>query len=362
MSNELSEKSKQPEKDRLILPEIDGADKAIAGICVSRAREIYSESFPGKVKERLDAELDLIIKNGYSGIFLIAQKLVRKANDDGYTAGLRSGAGAALVSYLLGITEFDPLDYNIPFECFFGLEGERTPVFDLSFSEDYTEAACKYLQELLGKDSVIKLDAAGLKSLTMLKKLEDLTGADAKNIPLDDEETLTRFINADTLDIPLFESDCIRSMIKTAKPKSFDDFIKIFAASRGADVWDDNAENLIISETAALSEIIAARDEIMTYLTDIGVSREQACGIMNNVRRGLGLTREHEDIMTNAGVPDWYIESCKKIKFLSPKADSVGDMMISFRIAWFKAHYPEAFYKVYEALKQVLKKELEERL
>ena len=184
---------------------------------------------------------------------------------------------------------------------------------------------------------------------TMIQKLEELTGIDAKTIQLDDAKTLAMLISADTLGVPEFESEHVRDMIKMACPKTFDDFVKIIGLSRGADVWNGNAENLIKSGTATISEVIALRDEIMTYLTGIGICNATAYEIMESVRRGRGLSAEHERIMTESGAPEWYVESCKKITYLFPKAPAVAYTVASFRIAWFKAHYPEAFSRAQNA-------------
>jgi DNA polymerase-3 subunit alpha (Gram-positive type) len=180
---------------------------------------------------------------------------------------------------------------------------------------------------------------------TMLKKLGALTGIDAAAVALDDIETLNMFAGGDTLGE--FEDPLVREMIRVARPKTFDDYVQISGLHHGAGVWFDNAEELIKSGVATISEVIALRDEIMIFLMDKGIGREVAFGIMEQVRKGRGLTLEQEDTMKNAGVPDWYIGSCQKINYLFPKAHVVGYTMMTFRLGWYKAHYPREFYEVY---------------
>ena len=321
---------------------IERADNEMAKVCNSRLTELYGDNPPRHVKERLDFELNSIFENGYAVLYMIAQKLVEKSNDAGYMVGSRGCVGASLVAYLLGITEIDPIKYDIPFETLSGIDGNKMPDIVLNVSGDYQTSIHKYAEEVFGKDK-LKFGILGHDSPTIIKKLEDLTGVDARTIPLDDVKTLDMLINTDALGVPEFGDDDVRDIMKIAEPKTFDDFVKILGLSYGTGVWRDNAEPLIRTGAATVSEVIALRDEIMVYLMSRGISRQVAYEIMENVRMGRRLSKGFEDIMTKSGVPEWFIQSCNKIGYLFPKAHAVAYAMMSFRVAWFKAHHPEVF-------------------
>ena len=327
---------------------IENADSNIAAICSALAIEVYGSRLPDIVKERLDAELGSIIENGFSFLYMIAYMSVEKSRAAGYPVCASGSVGASVVAYLLGISDFDPIAFSIPFETFGGLHGEKWPYFTLQFSDVYLDGNQSYLEEILEYHKPESMEASSIyllrrDTLTTIHKLEELTGVDANSIPLDDEKTLHLLANADTVGIPLFEEEDAREMIRIAKPQSFDDFIRIAGLSFGTDTWFDNAENLIKSDSATIAEVISSRDELMLYLMEKGVCRERAFAIMENIRKGKGLAVEDRDRMKESGVPEWYVESCGKIQYLFPKAHAVAHTMLAFRLAWYKAHYPEAF-------------------
>lgn len=210
--------------------------------------------------------------------------------------------------------------------------------------------------------NLLKLDELGHDDPTVIKMLEDLTGHDAKTIPLDDPETLSLFTSnkalklregADigtplgTYGIPEFGTKFVRQMLIDTKPKTFSELARISGLSHGTDVWLGNAQDLIRDGYCDLSHSICARDDIMIYLIACGVEEEHSFKIMESVRKGKGLKPEDEAAMREANVPEWYIDSCKKIKYMFPKAHAVAYVMMGFRVAWFKVHYPEAYYAAY---------------
>ncbi|WP_206810235.1 PolC-type DNA polymerase III [Paradesulfitobacterium ferrireducens] len=208
---------------------------------------------------------------------------------------------------------------------------------------------------------LVKLDILGHDDPTVIKMLEDLTGVDAKKIPLDDRETMSLFASPEALGvteeeirsktgtygIPEFGTKFVRQMLEDTKPKSFSDLVRISGLSHGTDVWLSNAQDLVRAGTATISEIIACRDDIMVYLIYKGLEPGRAFKIMEGVRKGKGLKPEDIEEMKAHDVPDWYIESCQKIKYMFPKAHAVAYVTMAFRIAWFKLHYPEAFYATF---------------
>ena len=210
--------------------------------------------------------------------------------------------------------------------------------------------------------NLLKLDELGHDDPTVIKMLEDLTGHDAKTIPLDDPETLSLFTSnkalklregADigtplgTYGIPEFGTKFVRQMLIDTKPKTFSELARISGLSHGTDVWLGNAQDLIRAGYCDLSHSICTRDDIMIYLIACGVEEEHSFKIMESVRKGKGLKPEDEAAMREANVPEWYIDSCKKIKYMFPKAHAVAYVMMGFRVAWFKVHYPEAYYAAY---------------
>ena len=211
------------------------------------------------------------------------------------------------------------------------------------------------------EENLLKLDMLGHDDPTMIRMMEDMTGVDAKTIPLDDKNTMSIFTSSKVLGyendkilgptgavaIPEFNTRFTRGMLMDTMPTRFDTLCRLSGFSHGTDVWLGNAKDLITSKTATVDSTIGCRDDIMIYLISCGLPEKRAFKIMEAVRKGRGLPEGAEQEMINAGVPDWYIGSCKKIKYLFPKAHAVAYVMMAFRIAWFKVYHPLAFYSAY---------------
>ena len=211
------------------------------------------------------------------------------------------------------------------------------------------------------EENLLKLDMLGHDDPTMIRYMEDITGVDAKTIPLDDPKTMSIFTSSKVLGyendpilgptgavaVPEFNTRFTRGVLLDTMPKKFDFLVRISGYTHGTDVWLGNARDLITSKTTTVDGTIGCRDDIMLYLISMGLPEKRAFKIMEMVRKGKGLPDGAEEEMKAAGVPDWYIGSCKKIKYLFPKAHAVAYVMMAFRIAWFKVYHPLAFYAAY---------------
>jgi DNA polymerase-3 subunit alpha (Gram-positive type) len=207
---------------------------------------------------------------------------------------------------------------------------------------------------------LLKLDILGHDDPTMLKMLYDLTGVNPIEIPLDDKQTKSLFLSNESLNlkgdigttlgtygIPEFGTKFVMEMLIATKPNEFADLVRISGLSHGTDVWLNNANDYIKNGKATIKEVIATRDDIMVYLMHKGLDASDAFSIMEKVRKGKGLSDEHEEKMIQNNVPKWYIESCKKIKYMFPKAHAVAYVIMAFRVAYYKVHYPLAYYAAY---------------
>ena len=213
--------------------------------------------------------------------------------------------------------------------------------------------------------NLLKFDMLGHDDPTVIRMLQDITGVDPKTIPLDDKETMSIFSSTEALGIkpeqidskvgtfgvPEFGTRFVRDMLVETLPKTFEELVRISGLSHGTDVWTNNAQDLVKAGTATLSEAICTRDDIMTYLINSGLPAQDSFKIMESVRKGKGLSPEQEELMKEKGVPDWYIDSCKKIKYMFPKAHAVAYVTMAFRIAWFKVHIPLAYYATYFSIR-----------
>lgn len=354
-------------------PKIKNSKEIIKETCYNRAHELYGKTLPKEVKERLELELNSIIDNDFETIYLIYSELVKYSNEMGYKVSSRGCVGNSLVACLLGITDIDPIYYNLPFEVFAGKDYDKKPDINLNFSSKIQTKILQYSQRKFG---LYKLNILGHNDPTMLHELEKETNTDSNKIDLGDKKTLELFLHANDSaypismnGIPEFASDFVKNMIQIAKPKNFNDLVCISALSHGTDVWLHNALLLVEQEGKKVDEVISNRDDMFNYLLDNGIDRKLVYDIVEFVRKGRASKarskssfvfvdkdkykeyntkwNEYKKIMQEHNIPDWYINSAEKIKYMFPKAHSISYTTVAFKIAWYKVHYPKAFYKVY---------------
>ena len=208
---------------------------------------------------------------------------------------------------------------------------------------------------------LLKLDILGHDDPTVLRMLQDITGLDPKTIPLNDKKVLSLFTSPEALGVTKEELECevgsyglpefgtkfVRQMLVDTQPQTFSDLVRISGLSHGTDVWLNNAQYFIKEGYTTLRDCIATRDDIMVYLMYKGVAPKTAFTIMESVRKGKGLTEEFEKTMKENNVEDWYIESCKRIKYMFPKGHAVAYVMMAVRVAYYKVYYPLAYYATY---------------
>ncbi|RRK11183.1 PolC-type DNA polymerase III [Lactiplantibacillus garii] len=487
----------RPVKDKLYTPRMAGAEAEIKKLTMDRAHAWYGDPLPEIVQARVDKELKSIIGNGFSVIYLIAQRLVFKSNKDGYLVGSRGSVGSSLVATLSGITEVNPMpphyrcpncqyskfytnnEYgsgydlppkdcpecgtnmvrdgqNIPFETFLGFYGNKVPDIDLNFSGDYQPIAHNYTKVLFGEknvyragtigtvadktgygyvkgyerdteqnirtaeidrlakgmtgvkrttgqhpagiivvpdymdiydftpvqypaddqtaawqtthfdfhsihDNILKIDILGHDDPTMIRMLQDLSGIKPESIPPVDPNVMKIFSSPEvlgvtedqifsktgTLGIPEFGTRFVRGMLEETHPSTFNELLQISGLSHGTDVWLGNAEELIKDGTVTLAEVIGCRDNIMTDLIHYGMESDMSFQIMEHVRKGRGIPDEWQQAMKDANVPDWYIESCLKIKYMFPRAHAAAYILMALRVAYFKVYFPLVYYSAY---------------
>ena len=234
---------------------------------------------------------------------------------------------------------------------------EITPLQHPADNKDSGVVTTHFEYHAIG-DQLVKLDILGHDDPTVIKELEDMTGIKAADIKLNDPDTMRIFSGVEplgvtpeilgttvgTYGIPEFGTRFVRQMLEATRPTTFSELVRISGLSHGTDVWIHNAQSLIENNTAKLNEVICTRDDIMGYLIFKGVEKKTAFKIMESVRKGKGLKPPEVDIIRQHEVPDWYINSCQKIKYMFPKAHAVAYVTMAFRIAYCKVNYPLAFY------------------
>lgn len=303
-----------------------GEDYTFRAGTISAYAEKNSLGLVSSYFEKLDTNRPLVEK----------QRLAEKIVGVKQTTGQHPG-GMVVVPNDYEIYDFTPVQYPANKRK----EGVITTHFDFNSMHD----------------TLLKLDILGHDDPSMLKLLSDWTGVDVTTIPIPDPKVMSLFEGVEvlgiesedeaevgTIGIPEMGTFIVRDMIREAKPKSYDNIIQLSGLSHGTGVWAGNAQDLIRDGTCTIDNVIGCRDGIMTTLLSYDLPKEDAFAIMERVRKGRGMTPEQEKLMLSCDVPKWYIESCRKIQYMFPRAHAVAYTISALRIAWFKVYYPEEYY------------------
>ncbi|HZK46618.1 MAG TPA: PolC-type DNA polymerase III [Atopostipes sp.] len=300
------------------------------GTIAERTAYGYVKGYEGDMQKRYrGAEIDRLVK-GITG--------VRR------TTGQHPG-GIIVVPDYMDVFDFTPIQYPA--------NDQESEWFTTHFDFHSIE------------DNLLKLDILGHDDPTMIRMLEDLSGIPAKDIPLNDPDVMSLFkgpevmgVTAEqiysktgTLGVPEFGTPFVREMLEQTKPETFSELLQISGLSHGTDVWLGNAQELIKKHDIPLSDVIGTRDDIMVYLQYKGVEDSMAFNIMEFVRKGRGIPDEWQAAMRENEVPEWYIESCLKIKYMFPKAHAAAYIIMALRIAYFKVHYPLFYYATFFSIR-----------
>ncbi|MDL2281299.1 PolC-type DNA polymerase III, partial [Selenomonadales bacterium OttesenSCG-928-I06] len=310
--------------------ELFGRDNVFRAGTIATIAEKTAYGFARKYCE----ENSIIARNAF------LNKLVSGCTGVKRTTGQHPG-GLMVVPSDMNIHEFTPIQYPA--------DDKNSSTITTHF--DYHSISSR----------LVKLDLLGHDDPTVIKMLEDITGIDAKKIPFDDKATMSLFSSTEALGIksedinstvgtfgvPEFGTRFVRQMLEETKPTKFSELVRISGFSHGTDVWIGNAQELIKNNVAKLSEAISARDDIMVYLIQNGIDRQLAFKVMEDVRKGKGIKYDDVEILQANNIPEWYIDSCQKIKYMFPKAHAAAYVMMAVRIAYCKVHYPLAFYASY---------------
>ena len=488
-------------------PVIENSDNELRTACYNKFQEIYGDNPPKDFKDRLDMELDMIIKNGYSVMYISAKRIIDESVRSGYLVGSRGSVGSSFAATMAGISEVNPLpphyicphckhvEYNteetnqyfnatafdmpdkicpicgkemnkdgvnIPFETFLGVPGgkPKEPDIDLNFATEYQSQAHGYTKKIFGEDHVfkagtistykgrnafayvkqyceenskkenkaeknrltngivrvkkttgqhpggmivvpddeeiytfvpiqypgnkedkgltthfdyhkidenlLKLDMLGHDTPSIIKRLYDLTKVDPLTVKFYDDKVMELFkstksigiepkdiggLSLGTLSVPEFGTTTAMKTLLVAKPQTVADLIRISGLSHGENVWQGNAEELIKNNIAKLEDCVCCRDDIMLYLSNKGMDKSLAFSISERVRKGNGLTSDYVIAMEDLKVPDWYIESCEKIKYMFPKAHAAAYVITALRIAYYKVYFPAEYYAAFFSVK-----------
>lgn len=354
-------------------------------VCMARAHALYGENLPEAILCRLQKELDEIEKNDSARHCLAALHIADHGKSQGSPVGCCGTVGASFLLYLLGVTEINPLPphyvcpqchyiefpmdsaarngldlpvkscphcgapmradgQNMPSEMFFGLDNGLLPKILLTVAPEAEEEIQKMLTEAYPEDEK-KIDVRPYGVLGLLRQLEALTGVKPADILLRDPAVLALFRSGETEGIPEFDVPIVQEVLTRTKPETYADLLRIAALMHGTNTWSENAEVLLRRGVCTLSDVIASREDLLLFLIGKGMDKKTAFWIMEGVRKGKGLRAEHEERMRALDVPDWYIDSCKKIHYLFPMAHAAAYTMTAIRFMWYKMHYPEMFEK-----------------
>lgn len=346
----------------------------IKEISMNRLKELYGDNIDQAILKRYNEEMEIIYKQEWESLFMVAHLITKKMKEDNQIIKPIGLTGSLFVAYLLGISYINPIDYNIPYETFIGTHGEKEPVIELRVGWKYLISPLRgYAEKLLGREKVIatvlsnyiklelqindnlRISMIGGDFPTKLRYLEEITGVSHNDININDNEILKLLEMKDISEILGYKSNVGKQIYTEINPQTLEHLVKAYALLHGTGVWDNNVENLI--KTHSIKELPCSREDIFLYLNSKGIEKETSYKIMEFVRKGkfakanadkhlLETWRGYTEIIQNYNIPEWYIKSLEKIKYMFPMAHSYNVIILDLYIAWYKLHYPNEYEQV----------------
>ena len=346
--------------------------KQMNEISNKRLKELYGNNVEQTILKRYNAEMEIICNQKLEDVFMVAHLIAKKMKEDNQIINITGCASALFINYLLGISDINPIDYNIPYETFIGIKGESTPDFELVVNWKYLIGPLKrYAEELLGKERVIvsaptnyiKLELLMKDNLkiniiagdfpTLLRYLEEITGIKYHEINLNNNE-ISKLLEMEDISLILgFQSKTSKQIFTDINPKNIEHLVKAYNLIHGTGIWSNNIENLI--KTHNINELPCSRDDILLYLISKGIDKDVAYNIMEFVGKGKHLRdnakfKKYTKVMIKHNIPKWYIKSLEKIKYMFPTSHTYNVIIQNLYIAWYKLHYPNEYEQVMKVL------------
>ena len=338
------------------MEDLDKLNINIKEIASQKLKQLYGEKINQSIMDRFNVELNNILKNKFENYYKIAYMIANKANEDNEIIISRGTASASFINYLLGINYINPIEYNIPLEIWAGINGDKTPDYEFVLGTEYINTIYKYIKTKLEENKIfyqdtidsnmVKINFIPCKELDELKEFEETTKINHTSINAKSEQLIKEYMEQE-------DDGKLKNILLKTNPQSVEQLIKCYSLYRGTGVWDNNIENLI--EKYSINEMLCSREDIYLYLQRCGIDKKIAFDIMELV--GKGRTKHSKyikdwensiKIMKEHNVPEDYIKSFSKIKYMFPKAHVANYILLNLWLTWYyineNIEIPTGFY------------------